>query len=92
MVDWQRMDTAPRDGRLIWGFLYDSGVRLLRWSGEAEFGEWVEAAEPTDDWSPTFWAPFDAITLPPGVFYASGSQGKVRLRDLDEMPTPRMQR
>ena len=92
MTIWQTMDTAPKDSRLIWGFLYDSGIRLLRWSGEIEGGEWVEAAEPTDDWSPSFWAPFDAIPLPPGVAYASSSQGKVRLRDLDEMPMPRMSR
>lgn len=78
---WKSMETAPKDGRLVWAFLYDSGVKLVRWSSTLyDEGGWVEANEPDDDWVPEFWAPFDAIPLPPGVGVVDLRDGKIRLR------------
>jgi len=81
-VEWQPIETAPK-GKLIWGWLYDTGIKLLQWSEEYECGSWVEANDHDQDWMPTFWLPHEAITVPPGVS-AVTMNGKIRFRDADD--------
>jgi hypothetical protein len=75
------METAPKDGRLVWAFLYDSGIKLVRWSSALHDEAWVEANDPDNDWVPEFWAPLEAIQLPNGIRIEDRHGGGVRLRE-----------
>jgi len=37
MMQWQPIDTAPRDGTEILGYRYDCGVILIRWDAPENF-------------------------------------------------------
>lgn len=77
---WRPISQAPFDGTPVWGFLHETGIRLLRWMSPAECaayegntdvdeydGCWVEATDADEEWSPALWAPLDAIPLPNGA-------------------------
>lgn len=80
-AEWQSGDTAPKNGKPIWAWLYDGGIHLVRWVTAAENAEndgsnnpgdyiscWVKVADKDDgEWSVKFWLPWDAITIPPNV-------------------------
>lgn len=75
-IAWRTMATAPQDGTVIWAWLYDTGIRKVRWEspeeaatregGDAEDydGEWVEEGDADEVWGPKFWLPLDAIPVP----------------------------
>lgn len=75
---WRPIADAPCDGTPIWAFLNYSGVRLVRWMNPAECatyegapdpseydGCWVELTDKDEEWRPKWWAPLDAIGVPP---------------------------
>jgi hypothetical protein len=74
---WQPMSTAPKDGREIWAYLYDSGIRRVRWCTAEEAAEiegghpdeyeatWCEADDWDQTWTPRWWLPLDALPEPP---------------------------
>ena len=81
-MDWQPGNTAPKNGKPIWAWLYDSGIHLVRWvsaeenagnAGEPENAAeyiscFVKVADEDDgDWTVKWWLPWDAITSPPTV-------------------------
>ena len=73
---WQAIETAPKDGRLIWGWLSDSGIRALFWQTAEDCAAaeglpadmfeagWAEYSDPTERWEPKFWMPYEAIPCP----------------------------
>lgn len=77
MTEWQPMETAPKDGQIIWAWLYQTGIRAVRWGTAEEWAEslggspdeylscWVEADDDSEEWSPDWWLPYDAIPVPP---------------------------
>lgn len=83
---WQSIDTAPKDGTIIWGWLYDMRIVAVRWMSAEEAAEedghgnspddylegWVMVQEPDDYWSPKWWQPMHAIGVPPNVILAGG--------------------
>jgi hypothetical protein len=30
---------------------------------------WVDCADPSEDWSPKFWLPYEAFSVPPGCVF-----------------------
>jgi hypothetical protein len=58
MSEWQPIETAPKDGRmiLVWR---DSGVHLMRWKAIGEHGFWDEWHVKLKHLSshPTHWMP-----------------------------------
>lgn len=79
-MNWQPIETAPTDGRAFWGFLYETGIRLLFWMSPEQCayyegcddpdeydGCWCEVSDLDKEWSPDWWLPADAIPLPSGA-------------------------
>lgn len=80
-MNWQLGDTAPKNGKPIWAWLYDEGIHLVRWVKAEENAKndgsdnpddyiscWVKVADKGDgDWTVRFWLPWDAIPIPAGV-------------------------
>ncbi|MGA4550628.1 DUF3850 domain-containing protein [Methylorubrum aminovorans] len=77
---------APKDGTEIWAWLYDSGVRKLRWWSAEEICEeegrgtpdayqagFYEVADRTEWWNPAWWFPADRLPAPPS---SSGQGGR----------------
>lgn len=78
-ASWQPIETAPKDGTVIWAWLFETGIRRLRWMGPQECAEyegrpsevedydgvWVEDNDLSEDWTPRWWLPFSAIPEPP---------------------------
>lgn len=82
-MQWRTMEDAPKDGTPIWGYLYDSGLKALRWNDDIE--QWVETIDEFEEWAPSFWLPLEAIPLPPNVvFVHDGNIG--RYRDVSAKP------
>ena len=77
MKDWQDISTAPKDGTPIWAYLYDAGIRLVRWGAAEEWaaehgGEpdeyiscFVEVGIKEEAWAVRYWLPANAIPAPP---------------------------
>lgn len=77
MSEWQPIETAPKDGTVIWGYLYHSGIRKLAWVSPEEsaylyggspdeyVGIWVDQMDSSEDWAPRHWLPLEAIPEPP---------------------------
>jgi hypothetical protein len=76
-MKWQPGNTAPKDGSPFWGWLSDSGIRLMEYRTAAENAAqddsadvdryqaaFVEVSDPTEAWEPRFWLPYSAITTP----------------------------
>ena len=73
---WQPIATAPKDGTPFWAWLYQTGIRKLKWMTETEVAaleggepeEWracfVECANNKEAWAPDFWMPAEAIIEP----------------------------
>ena len=73
---WRDMDSAPKDGTEIWAYLFDSGIRRVRWCSAEESAEieggapddyeacWCEVDDWDEIWSPKWWLPLNAIPLP----------------------------
>lgn len=73
---WQPIETAPKDGQIVWAWLYQTGIRAVRWGTAEEWAErlggspdeyqdcWVEADDDSEEWSPKWWLPYDAIPAP----------------------------
>lgn len=81
-MNWQSGETAPKNGKPIWAWLYDEGIHLMRWvtaeenagnAGDPEKADeyiscWIKVADDSDgDWTVKFWMPWDAIPTPDGV-------------------------
>lgn len=76
-TSWLPGKDAPKDGTHFWGYLYDSGIRKLRWSTAEEAaaeengdpenyrGDFVEVRDTTETWSPKWWLPLNALPEPP---------------------------
>lgn len=76
-MEWHPIETAPKDGTPIWAYLFDVGIRKLRyWTAEQiaeveggnpdEYQEsWYEWDDSDQEWGPLFWLPADAIPEPP---------------------------
>jgi len=74
---WRPKETLPRDGTPFWAYLYQTGIRQMRWASPEECAEYeggdvaeydgcfVEVEDFDTDWSPAFWLPFDALPSPP---------------------------
>lgn len=76
---WLPIEMAPKDGTVIIAYLYQTGIRYLRWMSPAECasyegfpqdvedydGTWVESHDDSSDWSPRWWLPADALPEPP---------------------------
>ncbi|KQQ29416.1 hypothetical protein ASF53_19485 [Methylobacterium sp. Leaf123] len=82
---WRDISTAPKDGTEIWAWLYDSGVRKLRWWSAEEIHEeegrdspdayqagFYEVADRTEWWNPRWWVPADCLPTPPSDPAPSG--------------------
>lgn len=79
MIAWRKIEEfgTPKDGDQIWGYLFDTGIRLLEWqsaeSAASEFGgspehyegEWCVPDDHVESWKPQWWIPVDAIPLLP---------------------------
>lgn len=75
-TEWQPIETAPRDGQIIWAWLNQTGIRAVRWGPAEEWAEryggnpdewescWVEADDDDETWAPKWWKPYDAIGNP----------------------------
>lgn len=73
---WQPGETAPKDGQLIWAYLYQSGIRAIQWMEPEEHAEelggvpddyvgcFVEVDDHSEQWEPKWWLPYDAIPEP----------------------------
>lgn len=83
---WRPISEAPKDGTEIWAWLYDSGVRKLRWWSAEEICEeegrntpeayqagFYEVADRTEWWNPAWWLPADRLPAPPS---SSGQGGR----------------
>ncbi len=76
VVAWRPIETAPKDGQIIWAWLKQTGVRAVRWGSAEEWAErdggnpddyescWVQADDDDEIWSPRWWLPYDAIPEP----------------------------
>lgn len=65
---WKPMETAPKDGAKVWGWLDNGSIVLMHWNGH--IGSWDTFAP--DICEPRFWKRFDAIGIPPGVSLVDG--------------------
>ena len=78
MIEWQPIETAPKDGTPVWAWLFDVGIRQVRWWSAEEIAEeegddepenwaagWYEVRDWNEGWSPKFWLPVNAIPEPP---------------------------
>lgn len=74
---WQPIETAPKDGQVVWAYLYQSGIRAVRFGTAEEWAEleggspdeyedcWVEADNESETWSPRWWLPYGSLPLSP---------------------------
>lgn len=76
-MGWQPINTAPRNGTPIWAYLFDSGIRKVRWWTAAEIAAeedsvniellnpgWYEVSDPEEGWNPQLWLPESEIPDP----------------------------
>lgn len=75
-ITWQSRETRPLDGTPFWAYLYESGIRKVRyWSPQQlaeEFGERPDDFDPLfllvsdtdEEFDPDFWCPISAIPDP----------------------------
>lgn len=76
-TSWQPIDTAPRDGTPFWAYLFQTGIRKLRFmpaqeaadrdGGEAnEYDDaFAECWDAGETWEPKFWLPLSALPEDP---------------------------
>lgn len=81
MPGWRNMETdPPPTDRLIWAYLYQTEIRLLRYMDSEERTDtyalvsdhnepwdpaWVQVDDTGEEWEPKWWLPFDALPTPP---------------------------
>ena len=75
-IAWQPRETRPTDGSPFWAWLYDSGIKKIRyWTPEQlaeEFGGIPPHYDPLflcvqntdDEYDPQFWCPLSEIPEP----------------------------
>jgi hypothetical protein len=73
---WRPIETAPKDGQIIWAWLNQTGVHQVMWMTAEEVAEeeggspndydptWVMAYDTSEPLWPKFWLPFDALPSP----------------------------
>lgn len=73
---WRPIETAPKDGQIIWAWLKQTGIRAVRWASAEEWSDreggdpddyesgWVQADDEDEMWSPKWWMPYEAIPEP----------------------------
>lgn len=89
---WRPIETAPKDSTPVWAYLYESGVRLVRYVSPEELardggGEpaeyvdnyWVEVENESEAWAPLYWLPRD--TLPPAPPASADTKGQGQRHD-----------
>lgn len=81
-VSWLSAEKMPLpQSDEIWAYLFDTGIRRLRWMPAEERcarhgwsqpseespgdGAWVEVHHPDQEWKPKFWLPLELLPLEP---------------------------